>query len=218
MARAELLGEEQFALLNSLALKKSATLAALAEAAGMPGGDVERIVAELEAARTLERAGEQLVPTELGQAMAQHYADATYGPLRTDPAVGRWAARFDAVNRRFLATMASWETVEEEGERVANDHRDADYDSRVISRIDALLVRGDKAMEELAQRVPRLLRYRDRLDAALIKVDEGDASYVSGSDVDSIRSIWGEMDDDVQQILGKRRAQDQPVTTGRDPG
>src|ERR1051326_1722884 len=128
MARAELVDEEHFALLNSLALKKMATVAAVAEAAGMPVGDVERLLSDLEAAGAVERAGAHLVPTELGTAKAKQYADARYGPLRADPAVERWAARFDGVNRRFLVTMASWETVEEEGESVAAGHHAAEYD------------------------------------------------------------------------------------------
>ena len=216
MARAELLNEEHFALLNSLALKKMATSAALAEAARMPVGDAERILAELEAGGAVERAGEDLIPTELGAARVKDYADATYRPLRTDPAVERWAARFDAVDRRFRATILSWETVDVGGQSVANDHRDADYDSRVIGRIDALLVRGDQAIEELAQRVPRLLSYRDRLDAAFRKVDQGDVDYLSDAAVDSVLTIWVEMHEDFLQILGKQRAE-APTVTGRDP-
>ena len=208
---------EHGALLYSLALKKTATVAALAEAAGMPVGDAERSLASLEAAGALGRSGEHLVLTKAGTAKVKEYADATYGALRADPVLQRWSARFEAIDRRFLATIASWESVEVGGRSVANDHRDADYDSRVISRIDALLVRGDKAIEELAQRVPRLLAYRDRLDAAFRRVDQGDVRYLSGAAVDSILTIWVEMDEDFQQILGRQRAEGQPMSTGRDP-
>jgi hypothetical protein len=205
MARTEVLSEEHFAVLNSLILKKMATIGALVLATGMPGDDVLAILRELEAEGSIASTGEHLFPTDTGTSKAKEYAEAHYAGFAQDPALERWAARFDSVNRRFLATITSWQTVAVGTQHIANDHSDPDYDASVISRIDALLIRGAKLIDELSQRVPRLVRYADRLQAAFGHVDEGDTRYISDPLVDSVHNVWFELHEDVLQILGKPR-------------
>ena len=205
MARADVLNEEDFVVLNSLILKKTATIGAVVQATGMRADDVVAIFRQLEADGSVASAGEHLVPTEEGTERAKRYAQARYAGFAEDPALERWAARFDTVNRRFLETITSWQTVAVESQQIANDHSDPDYDARVISRIDALLVRGIKLIDELSQEEPRLRRYAERLQEAFGRVDQGDARYVSDPMVDSVDSIWFELHEDVLQVLCKPR-------------
>jgi hypothetical protein len=205
MARADVLSEEDFVVLNSLILKKTATIGAVVQATGMRADDVVAIFRQLEADGSVASAGEHLYPTEEGTERAKQYAQARYAGFAEDPALERWAAHFDAVNRRFLETITSWQTVAVESQQIANDHSDPDYDARVISRIDALLVRGAKLIDELSQEEPRLRRYAERLQEAFGRVDQGDTRYVSDPMVDSVHNIWFELHEDVLQVLCKPR-------------
>ena len=205
MARADVLNEEDFVVLNSLILKKTATIGAVVQATGMRADDVVAIFRQLEADGSVASAGDHLFPTEEGRERAKQYAQARYAGSAEDPALERWAGHFDAVNRRFLETITSWQTVAVESQQIVNDHSDPDYDARVISRIDALLVRGLKLIDELAQEEPRLRRYAERLQEAFGRVDQGDTRYVSDPMVDSVDSIWFELHEDVLQVLCKPR-------------
>lgn len=207
MARADVLSEERFVVLNSLILKKTATIGAVVEATGMRADDVVAIFRQLEADGSVAAAGEHLFPTEEGTELGKQYAQARYADNALDPALERWAARFDTVNRRFLETVTSWQTVEVGSQQIANDHSDPDYDARVISRIDALLVRGTKLIDELSQREPRLRRYAERLQEAFGRVDQGDTRYISDPMVDSVHNIWFEFHEDVLQVLCKPRTE-----------
>jgi hypothetical protein len=207
MARADVLSEEHFVVLNSLILKKVATIGAVVQATGMRADDVVAIFRQLEADGSVASAGEHLFPAEEGTERAKQYAQARYAGFAEDPALERWAARFGAVNRRFLETIASWQTVAVGSQQIANDHSDPDYDARVISRIDALLVRGAQLIDELSQREPRLRRYAERLQEAFGRVDQGDTRYISDPMVDSVHNIWFEFHEDVLQVLCKPRTE-----------
>jgi hypothetical protein len=207
MARADVLSEEHFVVLNSLVLKKMATIGAVVQATGMRADDVVAIFRQLEADGSVASTGAHLFPTEEGTERAKQYAQARYAGNALDPALERWAARYDGVNRRFVETITSWETVEVGSQQTANDHSDPDYDARVISRIDALVVRGGKLIDEVSQQEPRLRRYAERLEEAFGRVDEGDTRYISDLLLDSVRTVWFELHEDVLQVLGRPRTE-----------
>lgn len=202
-SRAEVKEELRFEALKVAVLKKMTTVPAIAEASGIPLRDAEGAVEELAASGDVASVGGHVMPTMTGAARVRAYADRRYGSLRADPAVERWYARFESINRRFLETETAWQTVPVGETKVPNDHADPDYDTRVISRVEALVVRMTRLLDELSDKVPRTARYKQRLQVAMDKLDQGDQRFLSDSGVDSTHTVWLEMHEAVLIVLGK---------------
>jgi hypothetical protein len=199
--------EERFLVLNSIVLKKMGTVAAVAQAVGLPFGRVEAVVTELEASEDVALIDDQLLPLESAGEKLEGYDEELYAGLRGDTNFERWLARFEPVNRRFLQAVTAWQQMEVGGQSMANDHSDPEYDARVISKIDAAVTAVGKLIAEAAERVPRLKRYRERFEAALEKVEQGQIRFVSDPLVDSIHNVWFEFHEDILRILGKKRVE-----------
>lgn len=58
---------------------------------------------------------------------------------------------------------------------------------------------------ELAAIVPRLASYAERLAAALVALDGGDARFVASPAVDSLHQVWFELHEDLLLTLGRER-------------
>jgi len=197
--------ESEFAVLNTIVLKKMTRAAVVADLTGLPLADVNATVATLEGEGAIFRMDADVMVTETGTAMAKDSAGQMYAQLRDDPDIERWHARFEPLNRQLLRAITSWQTIDVGGSRVPNEHADAEYDEKVRSQIDAIVTKMGRLLDELGAKVPRLLRYRERLMDALARADAGDARFISDVRVDSIHSIWFEMHEDVLLVLGKER-------------
>jgi len=90
---------------------------------------------------------------------------------------------------------------------VANDHSDADYDENVIDRAAKLVERLKRITCALGEHDPRFLRYDERFDAALDRVDRGDRDYLSSPGLESVHNIWFEFHEDLLRSLGKARTE-----------
>jgi hypothetical protein len=128
-----------------------------------------------------------------------------FAQLREDDAATVAYERFERVNRELLALFTDWQTVPAGGERLTNDHTDADYDRSIIDRLGDLHERADKVLTRLAGVQPRLSRYAERLDAAYDKVLAGETDFVSGVRVDSYHTVWFELHEDLLRMLGRTR-------------
>lgn len=202
-----MLDELGFTVLTTVVSKKIATASSVAKATGMSLADVEKELAALEADELVYSAGEHVLPTEEGQDRMTAYADSAYQDLRADEEMIRWHERFDSANRRFLKAITDWQIVPLGAGRTANDHTDARYDSQVLGRIDALVSKVRTLLDQLAEKAPRFARYRERLDAAMERVDQGDTRYVAEPLIDSVHTVWFEFHEDLLLALGKERTE-----------
>lgn len=200
-------GEHQFLVLNSVVLKKMATAATLAEATSLPVQEVEAVLDILEAEDAVARVDPHVMATETGVAEVKAYADGKYGDLRNAPGMEVWLAEFHAVNQRLLQATTAWQTLPVGEGRVPNDHSDPAYDARVISRIEKLVDKAGRLLDEIAPRLPRFTRYRERLRAAMERIHDGDTKYVSSPLADSIHTVWFEMHEDILIVFGKERTE-----------
>jgi hypothetical protein len=203
--RAEVKEELRFEALKVVVLRKMTTVPVLAETSGIGLRAAEGAIEELAASGDVVSVDGHVVPTAAGEARVRAYADRRYGSLRADPAVERWCARFDSINRRFLETVDAWQTVPVGDTTGRHGHSDLQHDIRVISRVEALVVRMTKLLDELSDKVPRMARYKDRLEGAMEKIDEGDQRFVCDTGVDSTHTIWLEMHEALLIVLGRER-------------
>lgn len=198
------LTEADFSVLAALLMKKIATAGVISDVTGLPSDQVCRSFDGLESVGAIFRAEGNAMSTPAGTELMTAYADRTYGALR-GAEFERWHLRFEPLNRQFLAAITAWQTVDVGGTKVPNEHADREYDDGVRARIDGIVEKMTRLLEQLGLQVPRLLRYRDRLNAALGKIYAGDVRFISDVTVDSVHNVWFEMHEDVLLVLGKQR-------------
>jgi hypothetical protein len=201
------LGNADYCLLNVVALKKMASVGALASVNGLPPGQVEDRLGYLAGLGLVETVAGSALPSDGAEAALKRSAAERYAALREDPAVLALADGFEDINARLLAAMSAWQQVDIGGQKVANDHTDSAYDDRVITRIDRLVQRLDPLLDTLSRYDERFAGYRERFAAALCAIDEGRHELVSSPTADSVHTIWFEFHEDLLRTLGRERKQ-----------
>lgn len=199
------LAKDLYDILNAVALKKMAGIAAISEVTGHSAAETSSLMAELASRGLIAVVGEMALPTDAADPALVAAAAAIYGPLRDDPAVLQVADKFEAVNSKFLVAMTSWQQIEVGGRKLTNDHGDADYDAKVISTIDRLVARLSGLLETLSGKDERFRNYIGRFERSQSRVDAGDISFVSDPTKDSIHNVWFEFHEDLLRTLGRAR-------------
>ena len=194
-------------MLNVIAIKKMCGAGTVAEVLAIPQAAVEDIVASLELRDLIGRADDLLLPTDAAEPALVSFAADAYRELRADPESDGLYERFARINSRLLQTMAEWQQIDVGGHKVANDHSDRDYDEKVITTAARLVERLKPIAGALGERDSRFLRYGERFDAALDRVDRGERDYLSSPMLESVHNIWFEFHEDLLRVLGKARTE-----------
>jgi hypothetical protein len=197
----------EFEVLNVIVLKGMCRTRAVAEVLALAESAAEDTVAALERGDLIGRAGELLLPTDAAEPALVAFAAAAYGDLRSDAESDGLHERFEKINAQLLQTMAAWQQIDVGGHKVANDHSDRDYDEKIITRAAKLVERLKRITGALGDHDPRFLRYGERFDAALDRVDRGEREYLSSPGLESVHDIWFEFHEDLLRSLGKARTE-----------
>jgi pyruvate, orthophosphate dikinase len=120
---------------------------------------------------------------------------------------------FVALDGRMKTIVTAWQMKTVDGQPVLNDHSDAEYDARVLADLAALHADACAWIRPLIEGLPRLARYRRRLDAAAAAAADGDGRYIASPRVDSYHGVWFELHEDLIRLAGKTREQE--VAAGR---
>jgi hypothetical protein len=192
--------------LHGLVVKKAGSAGAVA---GVLGRDEPEVASALESAvaqgRAMGAKGTFMV-TPAGRSWLDERYPEDFADFRANPEATATYERFERINRELLQLFTDWQMVPSAGgERVPNDHSDADYDDKVVDRLGAQHERAEKVLHRFAELDPRLSVYRDRLDAAYDKVLAGDHDWVSGARIDSYHTVWFELHEDLLRMLGRER-------------
>ena len=197
----------EFEVLNVIVLKGMCRTGTVADLLALPEPAVEETVAALERGDLMGRTGELLLPTDAAEPALVAFAAEAYGNLRSDAESDGLHERFERINAQLLQTMAAWQQIDVGGHNVANDHSDRDYDEKVITRAAKLVERLKRIAGALGEHDPRFLRYGERFDAALDRVDRGQREYLSSPGLESVHNIWFEFHEDLLRSLGKARTE-----------
>jgi hypothetical protein len=192
--------------LHGLAVKKAGGAEAVA---AVIGSDESAVAAALDDAVASGRAagakGTYMVSPAGREWLDERYPEA-FADFRADEAASEAYERFERKNRELLSLFTDWQMIPSPGgERISNDHSDADYDAGVVDRLGDLHERAGKVLDRFAELEPRLGIYRRRLDEAYDKVLAGDRDYVSGARIDSYHTVWFELHEDLLRMLGRER-------------
>jgi hypothetical protein len=199
------LDKASYDVLNSVALKKMATPAAIAAACQMPVAEVNQVLAQLAGRNLVLVAEGSAFPADGTDAALQASAAEQYAPVRRDDEVLGLTERFEETNRQFLSAMSAWQQVDLGGRKVTNDHQDPEYDEKIITRIDRLIERLVPLIDALAGHAPRFASYRSRLERAMDGIAAGQHDLVSSPQQDSVHNIWFEFHEDLLRTLGRER-------------
>src|SRR3569833_4727845 len=196
--------------LNVVTLKKMASAALVADTTGQEVAAVEGALRELAERNLIAVVGDSALPTDAAGPALASSAARHYDGLRRDPAVQRVADRFEDVNARFLTAMSAWQQVDVGGRKVPNDHGDAEYDAKIVARLERLVARLGDLIAVLAARDPRFGGYVGRFDRAMARVAAGDTGYVSSPTLDSVHNVWFEILEDLLRTRGRARMEGGP--------
>jgi len=192
--------------LHGLAVKKAGSAQDVAAVLGRGEDEVAPALDEAVGAGQAIGAKGTYMLTPAGRSWLDERYPEAYAELRGDAEATAAYERFERVNRELLALFTDWQMMPSAGgERVQNDHSDADYDHGVIDRLGAQHERAEKILGRFAELEPRLAVYTRRLDEAYDKVLAGEHDYVSGARIDSYHTVWFELHEDLLRMLGRER-------------
>ena len=198
---------ETHLVMHGLAIKKHATAEDIAGILGLDVGAVRETLVKLVASkRTVEAHGRYLLAPAARMVLEAEYSR-YYEPLRADPAFQAGYAGFERLNATLKQLITDWQTVSVRGERVPNDHSDADYDAAIIDRLGDLHERAEVVLDNLASALPRMAIYRDKLAAALDKAEAGAIAWVSDAKIESYHTLWFELHEDLLRLMRRERTE-----------
>lgn len=195
----------QHLLMHAAAIKKHGAAADIAALAGVaPEAAAAGLRAAAESGRLAEVDGKYML-TPAGQMIVGAEYSRFCGALREDSAFVQAYERFEVVNRDLKQLVTRWQTLEIGGKTVANDHSDAEYDDRVIGQLGDLHERFEPILDAMIKALPRLRVYKDKLEHALEKAEDGAPEWVSDARTDSYHTVWFELHEDLLRVLGRTR-------------
>jgi hypothetical protein len=191
---------------HTLALRQLASPEQLAEVNGQPLPEVEANL-EKAAAEGVVRAakGNHMITPAGREFLADVYPQA-FADLRSSSAVSEAMEAFETgVNKQVLTLTTDWQTKEVGGDRVPNDHDDADYDTAIVAKLGRVVDKTAKVLRPIADADPLVDRFLERIDTALTRAEGGETDYVSGVRVDSVHTVWFQMHEHLLRLTGRER-------------
>jgi hypothetical protein len=195
-------------VLHGLRLKGQAGASAIAESAGLATADVEAWLERLSSDGLVEHretppAAWTLTPA--GRAEDSRLVGGEIDAAGVRPAIEGAYERFRALNAGVLDACSRWQVREIAGTAVVNDHRDHNYDARVVADLAALHNRVGPLCDDLAGTLDRYRPYGDQLARAVAKVEAGDGDWFTKPRLASYHTVWFELHEDLLTTLGLDR-------------
>ncbi|MDA0563158.1 transcriptional regulator [Streptomonospora sp. S1-112] len=194
-------------VLHALRCGGHAAPARLAAATGLTESAVESELIDLGVDGLVTRASGPFAAWGLTEAGRAAHARRIAGELDSAGARGAVRAAYDrflVLNPELLDLCTAWQLKPVGGAPAVNDHRDPDYDARVLAGFARLHERAEPVIADLAAALSRFGRYRTRLAAALDRARAGETAYVA-DDLASYHTVWAELHEDLLATLGLPR-------------
>ena len=145
--------------------------------------------------------------TDAGRLRAQALLASDQAALGIDIARAALEA-FQPFDVRIKEAVTDWQLRLEGAERVPNDHTNVRWDAAVVERLAGACNDATSWFADVAVRLPRLLRYAERLTAAVDRICEGDGRFVASPRVDSLHGVWFELHEDLIRLADSSRAEE----------
>jgi len=192
--------------LHTLTLRQLASAEQLSEITGQPQAEVEAGLQKAADDGTVVAARGNYMISPAGRALLDGVYPTAFAEIRSSAPIGAAMDSFETgVNKQVLALTTDWQTKELGGDRVPNDHADADYDAAVIDKLARVHEKTAKVLRPVADADPLVDRFLDRVGTALTRAEGGETDYVSGVRVNSVHTIWFQMHEHLLRLTGRER-------------
>lgn len=199
------MNSDQHLVLHGIAIKKYADQDSVAGIVGLPTDIVAGAIETAKAREYIALVNEKIALTPAGKLILANGYSRFFADVRRNEAFKDAYDRFEIVNVDLKALITEWQMREIGGQQIANDHSDKGYDDKVIDRLGALHERADRILAALADVLPRMQVYRDKLLAALERAEDGAIEWVSDAKIESYHTVWFELHEDLLCMLGHER-------------
>lgn len=191
---------------HALTLRQLGTAEQLAEVTGQPVAEVETSLQKAAGAGAVVAAKDRYMISPVGRTLLDEAYSAAFAEIRASQEVTEAMDAFETgVNKQVLNLTTDWQTKEVDGERVPNDHADADHDSAIIDKLARVHEKTGKVLRPLAAADPLVDRFLDRIGQALTRAEGGETDYISGVRVDSVHTVWFQMHEHILRLTGRTR-------------
>jgi len=192
--------------LHTLTLRQLASAEQLSVITGQPQAEVEAGLQKAADDGAVVAARGNYMISPVGRALLDSVYPTVFGELRSSASIAAAMDSFETgVNKQVLALTTDWQTKEVGGDRVPNDHADADYDAAIIDKLARVHEKTAKVLRPVANADPLVDRFLDRVGAALTRAEGGETDYVSGVRVNSVHTIWFQMHEHLLRLTGRER-------------
>jgi hypothetical protein len=142
--------------------------------------------------------------TDEGRTTEEHMLKEEMGSTGAREPVHQAYESFLRLNPDLLQVSTDWQMVRTGDSHVVNDHRDPEYDAKVLDRLVKIDIGAQRVCADLATALPRFRSYHARLTHALERSLAGDNGLVA-DDFDSYHSVWFQLHEDLLATLGIAR-------------
>lgn len=185
----------QFRTFHSLRIKGFATVDTLAEMTQLPSEHVDEHLQNFSAEELVQfrdaRSLWQLTPAGRAAHLEQLRADVA--PALPDARLEAAYAEFLRANAQFKELCGAWQLRDGE----INDHSDAGYDAAVIENLAHLHAAAEPAVATFGDVFDRMATYGPRLEAVLIRFQDGQSNMFTGVMCGSYHDVWMELHEDL---------------------
>jgi hypothetical protein len=147
------------------------------------------------------------MPTPAGTALVGSWLRLGHDAPERD-AVARTFHSFLPVNRRLRELCVAWQ-VRPDGS--VNDHSDPGYDAGIRDRLDDIHDAVTPLLRRFSAQIARLGVYREQLETAMQRLDDGDNAWLASPLVDSYHTVWMHLHQELILRLGLSRAEDEEL-------
>lgn len=192
-------------ILHGLAIKKHGDAAEVAAITGLEVARVQAGLDEAVAAGRAVKAGAKYMLTPVAQIALRAAYSRDCAAERANPVMAQGYDEFEKINTQLKQLITDWQTLPVGSARIPNDHSDRDYDDKIIDRLGDLHDRAVPMLDRLASGLPRLKIYKDHLQRALEKAEDGEIVWVSDARCASYHTVWFELHEDLIRVLDRQR-------------
>ncbi|ODU05758.1 MAG: hypothetical protein ABS81_06655 [Pseudonocardia sp. SCN 72-86] len=191
---------------HTLTLRQLGTAEQLSEVTGQPLDDVTANLEKAVADGAVLAAKDKFMIGPVGRTQLDEAYPTAFADIRASDAIRDAMDAFETgVNKQVLSLTTDWQTKEVGGERVPNDHGDADYDAAIVDKLARVHEKTVRVLAPLVAADPLVDRFLDRTGTALTRAEGGETDYVSGVRVDSVHTVWFQMHEHLLRLTGRER-------------
>ena len=142
--------------------------------------------------------------TDAGRSADDDWLAGQLEVLETRERIERYYGQFLGLNPNLLQVCSDWQMRTIGNSPALNDHSDADYDAKVLTRLMRIDDSAQTLCGYLADTLDRFSLYQERMSSALSRALAGDPSYVADG-LESYHTVWFQLHEDLLTTLGISR-------------